>query len=173
MTVTETGDPDGADPARAGAFTKQATGPASISEWTGQKFARGDATDPTVEHMTVYTDIDAPEPKAFNELNVEAALDLDDVTIGGTANAPTYQLPATNTDGVYNHVTWGSATKPNIVNKTDADDNPDVDSRSFEGYLAGAKGKFMCTGTATTCALNFDEKDMISTLTRHLDVHSR
>ncbi len=159
LTVTET-----TNTAR-GAITKQDAGPASISGWTGQNFTRGDADDDMVGHFTVYTDIDAPKGMAFNAANLQAALGLASApTVGGTTVAPTYDLPADNTDGVYDYVMWGSAARPSITDTTDADDDPDVDARSFTGSLAGAMGKFECEGTATTCALTFNEKDMIATL---------
>ena len=66
ITVTEAGTPTGGA-ARTGEFKVQAAGPASISGgWTGQKFMRGEATDDPIEHLTVYTDIEAPKPMDFD-----------------------------------------------------------------------------------------------------------
>ena len=154
--------------AGSGDFKMQAAGPAGISGWTGQKFTRAvGATDTMVEHVTVYTDIDAPKPMAFTAPNLQSALGLaaEPSVTGADTPTPMYDLPANNDDGVYGYVTWGSAARPTVVNKTDANNDPDVDSRSFTGYLAGAMGKFMCTGDADGCALTFDEKGMISGLT--------
>ena len=162
MTVTETGTPGNL---RAGTFKMQDAGPASISGWTGQKFMRGEATDTTVEHLTVYTDIEAPEGMAFTAANLQNALGLETVpTVDTTGATPTYDLPSDNTDDVYKYITWGSAAKPSIVDKTDSDSLPDVDSRSFTGYLAGAMGKYSCTGDADACSMTFGEKNMIAAL---------
>ena len=169
VTITVTETPAGETPAADATtypVTKQDAGPAGISGWTGQNFTRGDeATDDTIEHLTVYTDIAAPKGMAFTAANLGDALGLAaDPTVGGTTVAPTYSLPTDNTDGVYDYVMWGSSARPSITDTTDADDDPDVDARSFTGSLAGAMGKFECEGTATTCALTFNEKDMIATL---------
>ena len=44
---------------------KQEEGPPSIKGWAGALFTRGEAT----EHVTVYTNIGAPTPTLFSEVD--------------------------------------------------------------------------------------------------------
>ncbi len=82
----ETGTPRGGT-ARSGDFVEQDDGPASISSWTGARFRRGAANEPT-EHLVVYTDVGAPEampftPENLNRLNEVSGLTGETVPASG------------------------------------------------------------------------------------------
>jgi hypothetical protein len=157
LTITETGG------ARSGTFEMQDAGPAAISGWTGQNFMRdSSATDDMVEYMTVYTDIDAPKPSAFTADNVNAVYEGSDRVVAVSSSTGLSSFPFADNDTNVAGVTWGSAARPTIVDKTDADTDPDVDSRSFVGYYGGAGGSYSCTGAATACTVIYNEKGELS-----------
>ena len=135
--------------AGTGNFTKDTDGPLSISGWHGSNWTRG------TQHITVYTDIEAPTAKAMSVANVrqalvntEATYNTDTRTIGGLGVTAYYSGAASSS------FPGAAATKDDTNNRSYTGTD-----REFEGTLAGASGKFNCTGT--TCSVTSNNKGAI------------
>ncbi len=138
VSVTETGTPTGGSTARSGDFAMQDEGPAMIAGWTGAKFMRGTAT----EYLTVYTDVTAPTPSAFNTANVQKVT-------GGTSETVNDDRELGITPaGHEDFISWIGVIP--VVTTTGTGSSAE---HSFTGGFAGAAGTYSCTGDATTCTV--------------------
>ena len=139
-TLTETGD------SRTGDFEKQEEGPPSIKGWAGARFTRGEAT----EHVTVYTNIGAPKPTLFSEVddydNLTAGLLTDISTITGYA-----ALAASDSFPDAAAMKGDSNTRTYAVGA----------ARTFAGTLQGGAGNYACT-TGEICSVTASDKGALT-----------
>ena len=149
VNVTATHDGDAATVKLTAAlkYAKQDTGPAPIDGWDGSRWSKDDTK--STEHVTVYSDINAPTPKSFDTANVRMLDDADtaEVTAGGVVaftSASTFLKHAKATS--LNPADEGAA----VTHSGTA-----ADGLTFEGTFGGAMGDFTCEeGAACTVTLN-------------------
>ena len=138
----------------ATAFKKSETAPPSISRWDGSMWTRGTAT----EHVTLYTNIAAPEAVAFNMDNLNKIVGQLDSMVMFEFTENTVELgvfipglsKATSLDPAGKD---GETTYP-------AADAETVPSLSFDGTLGGAKGTFKCE--MATCSVTVNDKGVVT-----------
>lgn len=145
VTVTVTEEVAGG---RSGDFEMQEEGPAAIEGWTGARFTRGTAT----EHLTVYTDIDAPEPMAFDQENVRMLKGATDVTVTDRV----LNLGGSPAAGLLAHAisTSLAAAAKGAMSVNTFLGVDDTFVNTFTGSFGGAMGEYSCTGTDCTVTLN-------------------
>ena len=131
----------------ATAFKKAATAPPSIAGWDGSMWTRGTAT----EHVTLYTNIAAPEAVAFTTANLMKVVPNTSLMINSTNNevallqeampslfkATSLGLPEKGKGGVSTYTTEDPAT-----------------GMTFNGTLGGAMGEYECSGSLCTVTVN-------------------
>ena len=141
----------------AGDFEMTEPDPASIMGWSGARFVRdtstADTPDTAIEHVVVYTDIEAPEMLAVNGDNVEkltgtptgnAALEVEDGAISDVNM---------NSDGLYmTHIMLNDAANAgSTATYTGQEDDDETDlamayKLTLAGTFAGAMGEYSCSG---------------------------
>ena len=127
------------------AYKKAATAPPSIAGWDGSMWTRGTAT----EHVTLYTNIAAPEAVAFTTANLMKVAPGAGLTINSTNNEVA-MLPAAM-PSLFKATSLGLPEKGGVSTYT-----PEAPAMglTFNGTLGGAMGEYECSGEACTVTVN-------------------
>ena len=129
-----------------GVFAKQEEGPPSIKGWAGARFTRGEAT----EHVTVYTNIGAPKPTLFSEVE---AYDEDSASGGVLAIVPDHASLAASDSFPDAPATKGSSSTQTYAGGAD---------RTFAGTFHGGEGNYTCGADAETCSVTTSDKGALT-----------
>ena len=130
-----------------GVFVKQEEGPPSIKGWAGARFTRGEAT----EHVTVYTNIGAPKPTLYSDVD-----GYDDLT-GGVVTDVT--IDAYVGLAASDSFPDAPATKGSSSTQTYAEGS----DRTFAGTFHGGEGNYECTSDSeATCSVTTSDKGALT-----------
>ena len=136
-------------------YAKQDTGPSAIDGWDGSRWSR--AATRATEHLTVYTDIGAPTPMAFETANVQKLAGATGVTVaaGGVVDL-------VNTRALLANAKATSLTLPD-EGATTMYPGTATGGLTFEGTFGGATGDFSCTDGAT-CMVTLNDKGTVTVI---------
>lgn len=146
-------------------YKKQDMGPAAIDGWDGSRWSL--AGTKSTEHVTVYSDIDAPSAKALTQANLMTLLESEnDLPTGVTFTEATRKIVfADNTAAA--HLGYAVATSLTLAEggETTHSATSTATGLRFDGTFGGAAGDFSCTGAGDECQVTVDDKGVVQGIT--------